>query len=123
MDEISEEDKKLAEQMAIEYAKRCKIHATKGKYDFGNPTKRTFSGSGSVTFSNSDTGNDADFFAPEKAEAALSDIRNLTIRESVKQTIKQYLESRNKAIRSGRERAKKSISFPFQYRQHSYKDD
>ena len=61
--------------------------------------------------------------AKEREEAAFNDIKRLTIRESVRATIKDFISSRNKVISDGKKRAKKNISRPFEFRQHGYKEN
>ncbi len=76
-------------------------------------------------FEQSDFSSDdkADFFAPEKQETSINDIKIECAKFSVRDSIKRYLTQRNDIIKRNRERQKekekaqenKHISHPFWY--------
>jgi hypothetical protein len=55
-------------------------------------------------FSGGDGGDEADFFAPEKAETALFTIKRLVAKAGVQDSIKKYLLQRNSVIKRNKER-------------------
>jgi hypothetical protein len=55
-------------------------------------------------FSGGDGGDEADFFAPEKAENALFTIKRLVAKAGVQDSIKKYLLQRNSVIKRNKER-------------------
>jgi hypothetical protein len=74
-------------------------------------------------FSGGDGGDEADFFAPEKAETALFDIKRLVARSGVQESIKKFLLQRNSVIAANKakqkekekEKQNKHISHPNWY--------
>jgi hypothetical protein len=59
---------------------------------------------GQSNFSGGDGGDEADFFAPEKAENALFTIKRLVAKAGVQDSIKKYLLQRNSVIKRNKER-------------------
>jgi hypothetical protein len=56
--------------------------------------------------SNFSGGDEADFFAPEKAETALFDIKRLVARSGVQESIKKFLLQRNSVIAANKAKQK-----------------
>jgi hypothetical protein len=52
------------------------------------------------------TATDSDFGQAERTEAAFNDIKRLTVRHSVQDSIKQFLTSRNESIRKQKDKQK-----------------
>jgi hypothetical protein len=55
-------------------------------------------------FSGGDGGDEADFFAPEKAETALFTIKRLVARHSVKDSVKKYILQRQSTIAANKKK-------------------
>ncbi len=67
------------------------------------------------------TATDSDFGQPERTESCFNDLRRLTVVHSVKDSIKQFLTSRNDSIRKQKDKQKEKekviqnnhVSHPF----------
>jgi hypothetical protein len=88
--------------MTNQYAKSLKTR--KKKDEVTKDDGLTFSGE--VNFSGGDGGDDADFFAPEKAETALFTIKRLVARSGsgVQASIKKFLLQRNSTIAANKKK-------------------
>jgi hypothetical protein len=69
------------------------------------------------TRAKSDESNTNDFGQPERMEASFSDLRRLTVRHSVADTIKLFVLKRNMQAQKKKEKAKQTanVSQPFWY--------
>lgn len=85
------------QQMTDSVARQFK---TRKPADTGGDAGLTFSGQ--VNFSDNRPADKADFFAPEKAETALFDIKRLVVKHSVADSIKQYVLKQNEVRRRNR---------------------
>ncbi|HEY0459204.1 MAG TPA: hypothetical protein VGC97_08710 [Pyrinomonadaceae bacterium] len=88
---------KLTDQVAKTFKTRKPAAQT------GNAAEMSFSGEARFSDTGKNSGK-ADFFAPEKAEAALNDIQRIVVKHSVKDSIKQYLTQRNSVIKRNKQR-------------------
>jgi hypothetical protein len=89
--------------MTNQYAKSLK---TRKKKDEEADKQAGLTFSGEVNFSGGDGDDKADFFAPEKAETALFDIKRLVARSGVQDSIKKFLLQRNSVIAANKAKAK-----------------
>ncbi len=113
MKDLTLAERQTVQRMTDEFAKTLKKR--KAATD---EAELTFSGQ--VNFSADDK---ADFFAPEKQETSINDIKIECAKFSVRDSIKRYLTQRNDIIKRNRERQKekekaqenKHISHPFWY--------
>jgi hypothetical protein len=91
--------------MTNQFARSLKTRTKKDEAD-GATEKAGLTFSGEVNFSGGDGGDEADFFAPEKAENALFTIKRLVAKAGVQDSIKKYLLQRNSVIAANKAKQK-----------------
>ncbi len=96
---LTELERIEAQAMTDAYAKQLKTRKTE---QADGASALTFSGQ--VNFSGGDGDDKADFFAPEKAETALFDIKRLVARSGVQESIKKFLLQRNSTIAANKKK-------------------
>lgn len=131
MKTLTNTEKAEIEAVTAAYAASLKTHPTKGKYEF-NAKQSNFSSVVNFSSDIADFGSPSGVYASDdfatfnrKARefSSLMEIKRLTLAASVKNSIKQYLTSRNETIKRNRERKAEqknekknnNVSRPFWY--------